>query len=191
MGTTTSLRIKSSPEGGSFRKRKRLRRDQPASFLQGDVAGPLKHSCGDKSPQSLEFFIFLFRLPSFYSVYALSCIIMKAFLAALVAVEVASAFPFVANTPGVDSSLLGRAKQNSNPERRKRATCPFNGNHAGAAPYDSKYPYTGAKNGQPGTQVGGVKVPADGDTAHAFEAPGPNDIRGPCPGLNAAANHHV
>ena len=29
------------------------------------------------------------------------------------------------------------------------------------------------------------------DTAHAFEAPGPNDIRGPCPGLNALANHHV
>lgn len=25
---------------------------------------------------------------------------------------------------------------------------------------------------------------------HAFIAPGPNDIRGPCPGLNAAANHN-
>lgn len=24
---------------------------------------------------------------------------------------------------------------------------------------------------------------------HAFVAPGPNDLRGPCPGLNAAANH--
>lgn len=31
-------------------------------------------------------------------------------------------------------------------------------------------------------------MPADGDTAHAFVAPGANDIRGPCPGLNAAAN---
>jgi hypothetical protein len=33
-------------------------------------------------------------------------------------------------------------------------------------------------------------VPADGDTAHAYTAPGDNDIRGPCPGLNAAANHN-
>lgn len=34
------------------------------------------------------------------------------------------------------------------------------------------------------------QVPADGDTAHAYTPPGPNDIRGPCPGLNAAANHN-
>lgn len=34
------------------------------------------------------------------------------------------------------------------------------------------------------------QVPADGDTAHAYTEPGPNDIRGPCPGLNAAANHN-
>ncbi|KAG9919968.1 Cloroperoxidase, partial [Aureobasidium melanogenum] len=33
-------------------------------------------------------------------------------------------------------------------------------------------------------------VPAPGDTAHQYVAPGPNDIRGPCPGLNAAANHN-
>lgn len=26
-------------------------------------------------------------------------------------------------------------------------------------------------------------------TTHQFIAPGPNDKRGPCPGLNAAANH--
>lgn len=25
--------------------------------------------------------------------------------------------------------------------------------------------------------------------AHAYASPGPGDIRGPCPGLNAAANH--
>ncbi|KAL8838635.1 MAG: hypothetical protein Q9170_002081 [Blastenia crenularia] len=98
-----------------------------------------------------------------------------------------SAFPFVANLPGVDSSALGNARRSS---IEKRASCPFNPNHPGAAPYNSKYPYTGAKGGLPGTGVGGIKVPADGDTAHAFEAPGPNDIRGPCPGLNTAANHH-
>lgn len=33
-------------------------------------------------------------------------------------------------------------------------------------------------------------VPAKGDTAHQFTAPGPLDIRGPCPGLNTAANHN-
>jgi unspecific peroxygenase len=116
---------------------------------------------------------------------------MKVFVAALIAADVALAFPFVADTPGVDSSFLGTAKRNADPEHAKRATCPFNPNHRGAAAYNSQYPYTGARNGAPGSQVGGVKVPADGDTAHAFEAPGPNDIRGPCPGLNAAANHNV
>jgi hypothetical protein len=34
------------------------------------------------------------------------------------------------------------------------------------------------------------QVPADGDTAHYYTPPGSNDIRGPCPGLNAAANHN-
>ncbi|MCJ1383102.1 hypothetical protein MMC17_006215 [Xylographa soralifera] len=103
--------------------------------------------------------------------------------------QVTAAFPWVANMPGVDSSLLGRR---SAPTKRQsdQATCPFNTNHQGAAPYNSKYPYTGAQNGSPGTQVGGILVPATGDTAHAFTAPGANDIRGPCPGLNAAANHN-
>ena len=29
-----------------------------------------------------------------------------------------------------------------------------------------------------------------GDTAHAFKAPTSKDVRGPCPGLNTAANHN-
>lgn len=33
-------------------------------------------------------------------------------------------------------------------------------------------------------------MPAPGDTAHQFVKPGPLDIRGPCPGLNTAANHN-
>ncbi|KAF4624281.1 heme-thiolate peroxidase [Cudoniella acicularis] len=33
-------------------------------------------------------------------------------------------------------------------------------------------------------------VPDPNDAAHQFVAPGPNDIRGPCPGLNAAANRN-
>lgn len=98
-------------------------------------------------------------------------------------------FPFVAEISGVDSSLLRKDSRSSNEKRQ--STCPFNSVHPGAAPYNAKYPYTGARNGLPGTGKGGILVPAAGDTAHAFEAPGPNDIRGPCPGLNTAANHHV
>ncbi|CAO2658790.1 Nn.00g065130.m01.CDS01 [Neocucurbitaria sp. VM-36] len=104
----------------------------------------------------------------------------------LLSASSAIAYPWVAGQPGVDSSLFRKARL---PEKRQ-ASCPFNPNHKGAAPYSDKYPYTGAKNGIPGTGKGGIKVPADGDTAHAFVAPGSNDIRGPCPGLNAAANHN-
>lgn len=50
--------------------------------------------------------------------------------------------------------------------------------------------YNNAKNGSAGDGKGGFQVPAPGDTAHQFVAPGPNDIRGPCPGLNTAANHN-
>lgn len=99
------------------------------------------------------------------------------------------AFPFIAEMPGVDSSLLRNGNRVSNEKRQ--TTCPFNSVHPGAAPYNASYPYTGAQNGLPGTGEGGLLVPAVGDTAHTFEAPGPNDIRGPCPGLNTAANHHV
>lgn len=49
-----------------------------------------------------------------------------------------------------------------------------------AEPYSSQYPYTGAKiNGLPGTQIGGVQVPAPGDTAHAFRSPASGSYRGP------------
>ena len=123
------------------------------------------------------------------SIYHLvfQCTMSRLLLFLLWAVSMVDAFPFVVDMPGVDSSMLaGRSKKT-----KRQSSCPFNSVHTGAAPYTSQYPYTGAKNGTPGTQVGGIKVPADGDTAHAFEAPGPNDIRGPCPGLNTAANHHV
>lgn len=95
-------------------------------------------------------------------------------------------FPFVANQPGVDSSLLKRSHNG-----KRTSNCPVIINRKGAAPFNSKFPYTGARNGLPGSQLGGFEVPNDDDTAHFFEAPGPNDIRGPCPGLNTAANHHV
>ena len=111
------------------------------------------------------------------------------FLIITLAAQSVLPFPFVAQIPGVDSSLLRKDSRSSNGKRQ--STCPVNSVHPGAAPYNAKYPYTGARNGEAGTGKGGILVPAVGDTAHAFEAPGPNDIRGPCPGLNTAANHHV
>jgi len=57
--------------------------------------------------------------------------------------------------------------------------CPYNPNHVPAAAWDPKFPYSGAKNGLPGTGKGGYQVPMPGDEAHKFIAPGPNDIRGP------------
>ncbi|KAG9106303.1 hypothetical protein FRC07_008877, partial [Ceratobasidium sp. 392] len=75
--------------------------------------------------------------------------------------------------PGRRSSFVG-----PQPERRA------------AAPFNPSFPYLGAKNGLPATGGGGIDVPAEGDNAHQFTAPGPNDIRGPCPGMNAAANHN-
>ena len=109
----------------------------------------------------------------------------------------AYAFPWVAEMPGVDSSLLKGYRQ-SKQKRQQAGTgasgpanCPFNPNHVNAAPITTKYPYNGAKNGLPGKGMGGFQVPAPGDKAHQFVAPGANDIRGPCPGLNTAANHNV
>lgn len=116
----------------------------------------------------------------------------------LTALSPGMAFPWMADMPGLNQDMAKRMT----PEREilKRQTakgcyaqscCPNNPNHPGAAPLTTKFPYLGAKNGLPATRLGNVEVPADGDTAHAFEAPGPLDIRGPCPGLNTMANHHV
>jgi hypothetical protein len=100
------------------------------------------------------------------------------------------AFPFVARMPGVDSSLLAKRQQSGGSNPGGPATCPNNPNHVPAPGITDKYPYNGAKGGAPGKGVGGYQVPATGDTAHQFVKPGPNDIRGPCPGLNTAANHN-
>ena len=66
--------------------------------------------------------------------------------------------------------------------------CPYTPweDHVPAPGITNEYPYNNAKNGQTGNGKGGYN---DGDTTHYFVAPGPGDIRGPCPGLNAAANH--
>ncbi|KAF2765366.1 Cloroperoxidase [Teratosphaeria nubilosa] len=105
----------------------------------------------------------------------------------------AAAYPWVVHAPDVDSSLL--------PPKTKKtirtgkglsgpAYCPYNPDHVAAAPVTSEYPYNGAINGEAGKGIGNYLVPDPNDTAHAYVAPGPNDIRGPCPGLNTAANHN-
>jgi hypothetical protein len=105
-------------------------------------------------------------------------------------VQTITAFPFVSLTPGVDSSLLRKRQQSGSGNPGGPLTCPNNPNHVPAPGITYQYPYNGAKHGLPGNGKGGYRVPADGDTAHQFVAPGPNDIRGPCPGLNVAANHN-
>ncbi|KAF7193916.1 Aromatic peroxygenase [Pseudocercospora fuligena] len=108
----------------------------------------------------------------------------------------ASAFPFVMDMPGVDSRMIQaerrrvrRQQEGSGPG--SAAQCPFNANHKPANPVTSQYPYNNAKNGVKGNEKGGYQVPAPGDTAHQFVAPDyTKDIRGPCPGLNVAANHN-
>ena len=112
----------------------------------------------------------------------------KTFILSLAA-QGASAFPWVVNQPGVDSSLLKRQQPPTG--AGSAANCPFNANHEPAAPISSDYPYAGAQNGLPGTGKGAVLVPDPNDAAHQFVAPDPStDIRGPCPGLNTAANHN-
>jgi hypothetical protein len=70
----------------------------------------------------------------------------------------------------------------------RQNNCLFNAKQEIVAAYNEKSAYTGARISLPGTGKGGIKVPADGDPAHAFKALTVNDIRGPSPGLNAAAN---
>jgi hypothetical protein len=64
-------------------------------------------------------------------------------------------YGWVANQAGVDASLLREARYAN---QKRQTSCPFNAEHKGAAPYTTQYPYTGAKNGVRGSQVGGIKV---------------------------------
>ncbi|KAI7362138.1 Cloroperoxidase, partial [Hortaea werneckii] len=117
---------------------------------------------------------------------------MKNAVVSSLLVSGAAAFPWVAMQPGVDSSILRlKPRQQVGEGPGGPDTCPFNANHEDARPVTDEFPYNNAKNGVPGNGKGGYQVPAPGDTAHQFEAPDySKDIRGPCPGLNAAANHH-
>nr|POE87559.1 aromatic peroxygenase [Quercus suber] len=108
-------------------------------------------------------------------------------IAALVGTQVVRAFPWVVGHVGESRAPRLSARQMPG----SAASCPNNPNHVGAVPISAKYPYCGAVGGKPGFQLCiNNRVPAVGDTAHYYTAPGPLDIRGPCPGLNTAANHN-
>lgn len=118
--------------------------------------------------------------------------LLKVALLGLVAVPNVFSFPWMGEILNSDGSLPNAEDELEKRQGTTMAGCPYNPNHVPAAPITSKFPYLGAINGLPATHpVGNIEVPTDGDTAHQFTAPGPNDIRGPCPGLNTAANHHV
>ena len=131
-----------------------------------------------------------YALQIFCKILSMDATSMASYIVFVLAViPSAVSFPFLLNTPGVNTHIL--PKEYHEKHKRDDPNCPFNPVHKGAVPFNPKFPYTGARNGLPGTQIGGIEVPDDFDTAHFFEAPGPLDIRGPCPGLNTAANHHV
>ena len=115
----------------------------------------------------------------------------KAAFLSLMALPVVLPFPWMGDMPGVQEHPIEAPKI----EKRQGTTqagCPFNKNHVPGAPATPQFPYLGAMNGLPATHpVGNIEVPTDGDNIHNFVPPGPNDIRGPCPGLNTAANHNV
>ncbi|GIZ49912.1 hypothetical protein CKM354_001292900 [Cercospora kikuchii] len=117
---------------------------------------------------------------------------MKSFVA-ISLISGASAFPWVANVPGVDSSALSAVqKRQQNPQPGgpgSPETCPFNAQHVNAVPVREGW-YNNARNGRKGNERGGYQVPRPDDPDHQFIAPrAGRDIRGPCPGLNTAANH--
>ena len=116
-------------------------------------------------------------------------------LLGLIALPSAISFPWIGGMPGLNGDTFD---VNSALDKRQTAKgcyaqscCPNNPKHPGAAPLVSPFLYLGAKNGAPATRTGNIEVPTDNDKAHEFQPPGSLDIRGPCPGLNTMANHHV
>ncbi|KAF1960406.1 Cloroperoxidase [Byssothecium circinans] len=104
-------------------------------------------------------------------------------------VGLVSGYAFIANQPGIKNTHLLARQQSAGPLPGGPETCPFNPNHVPAVPVNAEFNYNGAYGGFPGRGKGGYQVPAPNDTAHQFMPPTDKDIRGPCPGLNAMANH--
>ncbi|KAF8864570.1 hypothetical protein BDZ45DRAFT_15276 [Acephala macrosclerotiorum] len=112
---------------------------------------------GSPSRSSFQVSILLSTPKSLRSVTA----IMKCSLMAVAfAAEAVTAFHFVANMPGVDSSLLrlDRRQQSGGSNPGGPATCPgVDGNqpHVPAPGITAQFPYNNAKNGTKGNEKGG------------------------------------
>ena len=116
----------------------------------------------------------------------------KIALFGLIALPTAFSFGWMGNMIGSDGSLPNSESELEKRQGSTMAGCPVNPIHTYGVPISFKFPYQGAYQGKVANNtVGNREVPADGDKAHVFSAPGKNDIRGPCPGLNTAANHNV
>ncbi|KAF2745595.1 Cloroperoxidase [Sporormia fimetaria CBS 119925] len=102
----------------------------------------------------------------------------------------AAAFPQLGAVPGVTNKHLLKRQQPGGNLPGGAANCPFNPDHKPGVGSTLRFPYGKARFGLPGTGKGGYQVPAPGDEAHKFMPPTDKDIRGPCPGLNALANHN-
>ncbi|KAF2649262.1 Cloroperoxidase [Lophiostoma macrostomum CBS 122681] len=109
--------------------------------------------------------------------------------AVFIPVGLVSGYTFISTQPGIRNSHLLARQQPGGNLPGGAASCPFNPNHVPAVPVNAEFNYNGAISGLPGRGTGGYQVPAPNDTAHQFIAPTDQDIRGPCPGLNALANH--
>ena len=117
---------------------------------------------------------------------------LKVAFLGLFALPNAFSFPWMGDVLNSDGSLPNAQSELEKRQGTTMAGCPYNPDHVPAVPANAEFPYLGAFNGLPALHpVGNIEVPTDGDDAHNFTPPGPNDIRGPCPGLNTAANHNV
>jgi hypothetical protein len=98
-------------------------------------------------------------------------------LALLASVPFADAWPTaILDAAGHDHALLKRAEEAVRLLKERQGT----GNASAATAIFEPVPIFNAK-----AQY--IDVTAGSD--HEYVAPGPNDLRGPCPGLNAFANH--
>lgn len=84
----------------------------------------------------------------------------------------ANAFPGVMNAVG-DNSLVKRGQAPKVPPPKFKSGRDQCGVHGPCAGFNEKDQFVDVRDG----------------TTHEFRSPGPNDRRGECPGLNAAANH--
>jgi hypothetical protein len=98
-------------------------------------------------------------------------------VALFVAIPLANAWPTaILDAAGHDPALLKQAEEAVGLLKERQAT----GNASAATAVFEPVPIFNAK---------AQYIDVTAGSGHEYVAPGPNDLRGPCPGLNAFANH--